>query len=193
MNATSTTSHRILASARELVIAGGYNGFSYADISKVVGIRKASIHHHFPAKSDLVRELVVAFRASAETGLAAAERDSANARAALEAYARHWEACIVDGHLPFCVCAHLATEMPVLPEDVAAEVRSFFNGLSAWMVRQMKRGVEDGSLRLSEPAATEAEWFIAAVHGAMLMARAQGRPELFAAIVFPSLRRLVPA
>ncbi len=29
-------------------MSGGYNGFSYADIAEVVGIRKTSIHHHFP-------------------------------------------------------------------------------------------------------------------------------------------------
>ena len=34
--------------ARQLLAAGGYNGFSYADLSEKVGIGKASIHHHFP-------------------------------------------------------------------------------------------------------------------------------------------------
>ncbi|WP_436718796.1 hypothetical protein [Escherichia coli] len=27
-------------------------GFSYADLEKEIGIRKASIHHHFPRKTD---------------------------------------------------------------------------------------------------------------------------------------------
>jgi AcrR family transcriptional regulator len=43
--------------------AGGYSGFSYADIAEVVGIRKASIHHHFPSKVDLVRTLGLEVRA----------------------------------------------------------------------------------------------------------------------------------
>jgi AcrR family transcriptional regulator len=62
----STTSDDILACARSLIVAGGYNGFSYADIAGVVGIRKASIHHHFPSKVDLVRTLVARYRKEAE-------------------------------------------------------------------------------------------------------------------------------
>ena len=56
--APSNTADDILAAARRFIVAGGYNGFSYADIAEVVGIRKASIHHHFPSKVDLVQTLV---------------------------------------------------------------------------------------------------------------------------------------
>ena len=47
MSNVSSTADDILACARSLIVAGGYNGFSYADIADVVGIRKPSIHHHF--------------------------------------------------------------------------------------------------------------------------------------------------
>ena len=66
----STTADDILQCARSLIIAGGYNGFSYADIAEVVGIRKASIHHHFPTKADLVRILAARYREEAEAGIA---------------------------------------------------------------------------------------------------------------------------
>ena len=36
----------------------GYAAFSYADLEKMVGIRKASIHHYFPKKEDLGVEIV---------------------------------------------------------------------------------------------------------------------------------------
>jgi TetR/AcrR family transcriptional repressor of nem operon len=52
MNKASTTSDAILACARALIASGGYNGFSYADIADVVGIRKASIHL-YPVLEDL--------------------------------------------------------------------------------------------------------------------------------------------
>ncbi|MFL5019319.1 MAG: TetR/AcrR family transcriptional regulator, partial [Rhizobium sp.] len=74
MSNLSTTSDEILASARALIMTGGYNGFSYADIAAVVGIRKASIHHHFPSKTDLVRTLVVRYREDAEAGIAGLEQ-----------------------------------------------------------------------------------------------------------------------
>ncbi len=46
------------------------NGFSYADIAEVVGIRKPSIHHHFPSKADLVRALVAGYQDDLAAGLA---------------------------------------------------------------------------------------------------------------------------
>ncbi len=70
MSNVSSTADEILACARNLIIAGGYNGFSYADIADVVGIRKPSIHHHFPSKVDLVRTLVSRYREEVEAGIA---------------------------------------------------------------------------------------------------------------------------
>ena len=40
MHTPSPTYDAILACARALIAKGGYNGFSYADIAEVVGIRK---------------------------------------------------------------------------------------------------------------------------------------------------------
>src|SRR5262245_17706293 len=119
MGNLSAKADDILRCARSLIIAGGYNGFSYADISKVVGIRNASIHHHFPSKSDLVRTLVELYRKEAEAGIAELERNISDPQEQLRAYIGFWEACIADATAPFCVCALLAGEIPVLPEAVA--------------------------------------------------------------------------
>jgi len=40
------TADRVLDIAEALVQTRGYNAFSYADISRAVGVRKASLHHH---------------------------------------------------------------------------------------------------------------------------------------------------
>lgn len=126
MSNLSTTSDHILASTRNLLISGGYNGFSYADISEIVGIRKASIHHHFPSKVDLVRELVKRYREDGQTSVAVLEQKVPNALDILTAYANHWAACIEDASRPYCVCAMLASELPSLPTEVATEVTNFF-------------------------------------------------------------------
>lgn len=44
---------QILTVALELLQTKGYESFSYQDLSEQLGITKASIHHHFPKKSDL--------------------------------------------------------------------------------------------------------------------------------------------
>src|SRR2546430_13668669 len=122
MTSVSSTADDILACARSLIIAGGCSGFSYADVADVVGIRKPGIHHHFASKVDLVRTLVSRYRKEAQAGLSALERNISDPGDQLRSYVAYWEACIKDATAPFCVCALLASELPILPEDVALEV-----------------------------------------------------------------------
>lgn len=190
MSNVSTTADDILACARTLIIAGGYNGFSYADIADVVGIRKPSIHHHFPSKVDLVRTLVSRYRQEAEVGIAELERNVSDPVELLQAYTGYWKACITDASAPFCVCALLAGELPVLPEEIALEVRGHFRALSTWLTSVFERGMQLGSLRLSSSPRVEAEVFIATIHGAMLSARAYGDPQVFGQITDPLLDRV---
>ena len=190
MGNLSTTADDILRCARSLIVRGGYNSFSYADISTVVGIRKASIHHHFPAKSDLVRTLVAEYREEVEAGIRALEQNIPDPLGQLRAYVGYWEACIADASQPFCVCALLAGEIELLPETVAIEVRAHFRGLSDWLTSVLERGAAERRLSLSGTARDNAEMFMATVHGAMLSARAYGDAAAFGMITRPLLERI---
>jgi TetR/AcrR family transcriptional repressor of nem operon len=190
MNKSSTTSDDILACARSLIVTGGYNGFSYADIADVVGIRKASIHHHFPSKAELVRTLVGRYREAAEEGIADLEHSVTGPLEQLRAYIGYWKACIGDASAPFCVCAMLASELPILPEEVALEIRAYFRYLAGWLNATLERGVQQKSIVLANTPQVEAEIFMAAVHGAMLSARAYGDTSIFGSIMDPQLERM---
>jgi len=191
MNNPSNTFFEILSCARSLIISGGYSGFSYADISEFVGIRKASIHHHFPTKVDLVRTLVTQYRQEAEAGIAHIERQCADPADKLQAYTGYWLGCIGDATKGYCVCALLATQMPALPQEVALEVRAHFRALSAWLTSVLERGATQGSFQLASDPRSEAETFMATVHGAMLSARAYGDPEMFGLITRPLIEKLI--
>jgi TetR/AcrR family transcriptional repressor of nem operon len=194
MNKLSNTSDEILSCARGLIVAGGYNGFSYADIADVVGIRKASIHHHFPSKVDLVKALVVQHRMGTEAGFRNLQQAIPDPAEQLRAYVQYWEKCIADLSAPFCVCALLAGELPILPEEVAIEVRSYFRFLSAWIASVIEQGMQQNSIRPTYSPQIEAEIFMATVHGAMLSARAYGDASMFGTIAGNQLARyLAPA
>jgi TetR/AcrR family transcriptional repressor of nem operon len=110
----------------------------------------------------------------------------------LRFYAGYWEACIADASAPFCVCALLAGQLPVLPEEVGLEVRAHFRSLSAWLTSVLERGARRGQLQLMSTPRAEAEAFMAAVHGAMLSARAYGDPKIFGVVTGALLERLAP-
>jgi len=184
------TAEAILRCARSSIIAGGYNGFSYADIAAVVGIRKASIHHHFPTKVDLVRTLVKQYREEAEAGTAHIDRNHPDPLDQLRAYIGYWESCIGLPESSYCLCALLATQIPILPDEIAFELRAYFRALSAWLTSVLERGARRGTFVLTHDAHSEAEALMAAVHGAMLSARAYGDPHAFSAITQPAIERL---
>lgn len=191
MKSTTSTSEKILDTAQSLIVAGGYNGFSYADISAAIGIRKASIHHHFPTKAELVSALVDRYRQQAEVGLNSLREQFPSPAEQLQSYVNFWQACIRDASLPFCVCAMLACEMQMLPEEVASRVRAHFNSLAQWLISVLEAGAEQNLFRLAKQPEEEAQMLMASVHGAMLSARAFGNPGLFTTIVSPQIAKLL--
>ena len=180
----------IAACARSLIALRGYNGFSYADIAEAVGITKASIHHHFPSKAELVRRVVVDYRAEAAAGLAALATQVSDPADRLQAWTRFWQDCLRERTLPFCICAMLSTEMPTIPDDVGAEVRGHFDDLSQWLAATLADGARAGRFTLHAAPAAEALAFMAAIHGAMISARAYGDAAVFTSISQGLLARL---
>jgi TetR/AcrR family transcriptional repressor of nem operon len=118
---------------------------------------------HFPSDASARRPLP----RSREEGIANLERPAEQPT--------DWKACIGDASAPFCVCALLANELPILPEEVALEIRAYFRFLSGWLTVVFERGVQQKTLVLANAPRVEAEIFMATVHGAMLSARAAAK------------------
>ncbi|WP_434710331.1 TetR/AcrR family transcriptional regulator [Rhizobium sp. YTUHZ045] len=190
MKSMASTSDKILDIAQSLIVAGGYNGFSYADISAAIGIRKASIHHHFPTKADLVSALVDRYIKQAQAGLQSLREQAASPADQLQFYIDYWHTCIRAASQPFCVCAMLASEMQMLPDEVASRVRAHFQNLAGWLTSVLEAGVEQGLFQLDKRPEEQAQMLMASVHGAMLSARAFGNAGVFIAVVAPEFARL---
>ena len=186
----SPKAQEIIQRTNELLASGGYNGFSYADIAELVDVRKASIHHHFPAKVDLVKATVAQHRQAMRRGLQSLTESIPDPYARLVAYSRYWADCIQESNPPICICALLAAELPTIPAEVAEEVTGHFNDLQTWLAQTMTEGATTGVMRLTETPAGEAAMFMASIHGAMLSARATGNASLFWQIAKLSTDRL---
>jgi len=186
----SGTAGKLVGGAAQLIMRGGYNGFSYADLAERFGIRKASIHHHFPSKVDLVLAVVEQGRAAIRAQIAALEHGSPVAMEQLLAYTSYWARCIKDQSAPFCLAAVLAAELPSLPPEIALAVRGHFTDLAKWLEHVLALGVEQGTMKLDSSPAIEAETFMAAVYGAMLAARAFDDPGRFGVIVEAFIHRI---
>jgi TetR/AcrR family transcriptional regulator, transcriptional repressor for nem operon len=169
-HAKSGTASRILDVAEQMVQMHGFNGFSYADVSAELGIRKASVHHHFPTKMDLGAKLIERYHERFAGALARIEHASLEPREALETYAAIYGEALRRDRL--CLCGMMAAEITALPRGLRARLRRFFDANEAWLARVLERGRRGGTLEFTGSPPAQARLLLAALEGAMLVARA---------------------
>jgi TetR/AcrR family transcriptional regulator, transcriptional repressor for nem operon len=185
------TRTQLLTTAEAVVRRHGYAGFSYADLTTRVGIRKASVHHHFPAKEDLGVALVDTYaerftRALADILLAT---DTATGR--LDAYAGLYRSGLRAGQ--GCLCGVLTSELQELPERIQGGVHRFFQLNADWLAAVIAAGQGDGCLRADLEPRPQAFAVLASLQGAILVGLALGSMAAFddaATTSLTALRRL---
>jgi len=164
------TRDRILDTAQRLAQARGFNAFSYADISEAVGIRKASIHHHFPAKEDLELALVQRYREDFAVKLQDIEAGHDNSLERLRQYGKLYQATLSGGGI--CLCGMMASDMGSLPEPLRLPLREFFNEHTAWIAAVLEAGRKRGEIAFEGPARRRAQALLASLQGGLVMAHA---------------------
>jgi TetR/AcrR family transcriptional repressor of nem operon len=169
------TSERILDVAERLVQVRGFNAFSYADVSKELGIKKASLHHHFATKTDLGVALVRRYRSAFVEALASIEAASESGAERLERYMDLYRSVLRRKRM--CMCGMLAADAATLPSVMRESVAGFFAENEAWLTRVLLAGKKSGELSFSGSAASMASFFVASLEGAMLLARGSGAME----------------
>lgn len=175
------TLQQILDVAQELVQERGFNAVSYADISRRLGIRNASIHYHFPGKADLGVALVRRYRQRLERDLEAISQATDSAPERLDRYLTAYRTVVhEDGRI--CLCTVLAGDYNTLPEEMRQEVRAFFDLNEGWLTEVFARGRSQGELTFAGTPREAASAFLAALEGAMLLARSYQDVRRFEAI-----------
>lgn len=181
MKTQTHTAQQIIEIALELMIERGYNAFSYADISERMEIRKASIHYHFPNKSDLGRSVVAYYRTMAQQGLNQIDQITSDPREKLTLYIEQFYRQMREASF-FCLCTLLATELPTLPECVRDEIAGYFREHTAWFATLLASGRTQGVFTFGGDPTIKAQSVLAAIQGAMIAARAYQDPEHFRTI-----------
>lgn len=175
----SGTTDQLLDVAQELAQTRGYNAFSYRDLAARVGIRSASIHHHFPAKADLGRALVARYRERFSDALRRIGAGSGDAPAKLTAYVELFRATYEQG-ARLCLGGMFAADLPTLPAEVQEQVRGFYTDNEAWLTRLLDAGRRSSELDFEGNPRDAAAALLDGLEGALLAARAHGTAARFA-------------
>jgi TetR/AcrR family transcriptional repressor of nem operon len=177
----SKTADRILDVAERLVQVHGFNAFSYADIAAELGIRKPSLHHHFPTKARLGSALIARYQDRFREALTAISRSVHDAPTRLRAYAQLYGKVLRKKRM--CLCGVLAADFQTLPRPMRAAVLSFFALNEEWLGGVLEEGRRDETLRFEGPVAPIAAFLVSSLEGAMLLARSYGKVSRFDAVV----------
>ena len=143
------TKRSILDAAETLILTRGYNGFSYQDISAVVGIRKASIHHHFPSKENLGTAFVDRYFARFQSWSNHVADLSADRKLAslLQLFKQ-----VSDNADKICPMGMLTAEYPTLPQSVQNALCRLLSEMDDWLVQVLVQGQAE-NLFVAEPQA----------------------------------------
>jgi TetR/AcrR family transcriptional repressor of nem operon len=168
----------LLDSAEQLARAKGFDAFSYADLSKVVGIRKASIHHHFPCKADLALGLIKRYAAVTSAALDQIRTERQTGGDQLIDFLALYRAGLCDG-TQVCLCVAFSAGRDSFDETVLIELNRFHDVSIDWLTALFERGRSDGTIADVTDPRTEALACLSLVEGAQLMARAARNPEIY--------------
>ena len=182
------TSQRILDTAERLVQTRGFNGFSYADIATTLGVTKASLHYHFPAKAELGHRLIKRYEKNFLAALDAIDQTSTTAREKLKRYAQIYADVLRNNRM--CLCGMLAAEYATLPKPMKEEMKHFFDENERWLTAVLKQGQKARELKFSGPAHEVARALVGSLEGAMMLARSFGEVSRFEAAANRSLAEL---
>ncbi|MEM9747098.1 MAG: TetR family transcriptional regulator [Actinomycetota bacterium] len=158
----------VLDEATLLIRTRGVTGFSVGDVAGRVGVRAPSVHHHFARKDGLITETISQYR---RTFLADVERiDATEPVDRLRHFAALFLRDADDDVL--CLCGAAIAAWDDLSEPARLETRGFLDDLLAWVESEVRTAVDHGRLLPHVDARRFAATYVAALEGALLLARA---------------------
>jgi TetR/AcrR family transcriptional repressor of nem operon len=151
------------------------NGMSYQDISARVGIRKASVHTHFPKKEDLLVALLDRYSDRFLRIVDGILTSGDSSEVKLRRYCGLFEATLSSGNQDkACLCAMFGAESETLNTPSAERVRNFYQANRERLVALLESGRQDGSFCFPGDTQAMASLVFSLLEGGMLVARVQG-------------------
>lgn len=172
--AIARSGDRILAAATRMAQAHGYTGLNIRELAQEVGIKAASIYHHFASKADLAAAVARRYYEDAAVVLEELSASSSDPLVSLRRYPETFRRSLeCDNRM--CLSSFMAAEYDDLPDAVKKEVQTFADVNVAWL----RKSLEASGVVTAEGSQERACAIYAAVAGAQLMARGRADIALF--------------
>lgn len=157
----SETATRLMDLAETHIRESGYGGFSFRELAAQIGIKSASVHHHFPTKAVMVA--AVARRYGERFFEKVAPKPDETPADAIDSYKAAFRDGFVEDGL-MCLYGVLGTETGALTPEVSEEIVAFF-----------RHSIDDLSRRIGGAESRERAFNVmATLEGGLMLARAYG-------------------
>lgn len=178
------TREKLLDVAQDLIQKRGINAFSFQDLSKAVGIRKASVHHHFATKADLIESLMDRFLVQFEHATSRILASKVNGKTKLQRYCSLFQGTLKAGNNDKnCLCGMLMAEVASVDNSVRVQIQRFLRENVTFVESILEEGVQDGTLESQKNIKSTALLVLSALEGGLLIARSDRGPRQLTSIV----------
>ncbi len=174
MQKLNDTAHKILDVAEFLTQTKGFNAFSYKDIQSEVGIKTSSIHYYFPTKKKLALSMTERYVSNFQIKLLEISNQYTSGIEQIESMANVYVDVVKQNK--FCMCGMLASELTSICEASVAKLIYFFDIIQLWIQEAITLGQNQKIIKSTVSAKDSAIAFVSVIEGAMLIARAKGKP-----------------
>ncbi len=131
-----STREEIIKVGDELIRGRGYHAFSFSDISKALDIKNASIHYHFPSKTDLGVAVVQQHIEKLDKLIASVE--GKNPLVQLKAFLSVYTHTRVGNKI--CIVGSMAVALTTVDEVMSKEVKILVGKVIHWLTEILEEG-----------------------------------------------------
>ncbi|ABR91557.1 transcriptional regulator, TetR family [Janthinobacterium sp. Marseille] len=172
----STTKSNIVLLAKRLIKTRSYLGFSFQDIANEIGLKKASLHHHFPSKEMLGVEIIQEMRSSFDDW---SESISIVPEKKLDAYFKKFRDAVKVGE-EMCPAGGLASAWSCVGEEMRFAARD----LRSAHIMFLTNAIAGINRQRTKKATNElASYVFSACQGGLISSRMTGRAEEFDLVI----------
>lgn len=188
MTNLNETAHKLLDAAEQYTQTRGFNGFSYKDLQRDVGVKTSSIHYYFPTKQDLAIQMMERYLERFTQTLDQMDNEFNDGISKLASLAGKYTEIIKNGK--FCMCGMLSSEIMALPAEANSKLCAFFDLNTSWIAKAIKEGQKDGTVNTGLTPEKAAPHFLATLEGGMLIARAHCNSDYYENILEEAMTHL---
>ena len=170
-----TTRESIIQLGDQLIREKGFNAFSFYDLSKKLKIKNASIHYHFPTKTDLGLSILKEHsdRLRDLIQLTATK----NPLQKLNAFLSIYETIKSEGRI--CLVGSLATDLKTVDAKMASALKVFACEILDWVTAILDDGKREKVFRFQESSRTRALLIITNMLAALQLSRLTGEKDFY--------------